>query len=309
MLNWIVAGVGDIAIKRVIPAIQAEPRSALYGVVTRDPAKGAVYSSQVFTDFEEAIADPQVHAVYIATPVSYHAPQSIAALRAGKHVLCEKPVALSYPQACEMRDAADATGKTLSIAYYRRTYPKVDRAKELLVQGGIGRPVLAEISCHDWFNAEAGREWLIDPQMAGGGPLFDIASHRIDLLNYFFGQPGAVIGQRSNHVHQRAVEDSATVLIEYPNGVRGVVDVRWHCRSGRDEFRITGTEGVLDLSPLNGPSLRYNGREEQIPTHANIHYPCVENFVDHVLTGNELKSSIHTAMLTDWVTSHVPPHG
>ncbi|MFN7937254.1 MAG: Gfo/Idh/MocA family oxidoreductase [Bryobacteraceae bacterium] len=309
MLNWIVAGIGDIAIKRVIPAIQAEPRSILYGVVTRDPAKGSTYAPHVFTDFQQAIADPQVHAVYIATPVSYHAPQSIATLRAGKHVLCEKPVALTYPQACEMRDAADATGKTLGIAYYRRTYPKVLRAMELLAQGVIGRPVLAEISCHDWFNAEAGRDWLVDPHMAGGGPLFDIASHRIDLLNYFFGQPSAVTGQRSNHIHQRAVEDSATVLIEYPNGVRGVVDVRWHCRAGRDEFRITGTEAVMDLSPLNGPSLRYRNIEEQLPAHSNLHYPCVENFVDHILTGAGLKSSIHTAILTDWVTSQVPPQG
>lgn len=309
MLNWIVAGIGDIAIKRVIPAIQAEPHCTLYGVVTRDPAKGSAYAPHVFTDFHQAIADPQVHAVYIATPVSYHAPQSIAALRAGKHVLCEKPVALNYPQACEMRDAADTTGQTLGIAYYRRTYPKVLRAMELLEQGAIGRPVLAEISCHDWFNAEAERDWLVDPRMAGGGPLFDIASHRIDLLNYFFGQPGAVTGQRSNHIHQRAVEDSATVLIEYPNGVRGVVDVRWHCRTGRDEFRITGTEGIMDLSPLNGPSLRYPNNEEHIPTHANLHYPCVENFVDHILTGANLKSSIHTAILTDWVTAKVPSHG
>jgi predicted dehydrogenase len=147
----------------------------------------------------------------------------------------------------------------LGIAYYRRTYPKVLRAKQLLAEGVIGRPVLAEISCHDWFNAEAGREWLVDPAMAGGGPLFDIGSHRIDLLNDFFGEPVAVVGQRSNHVHRRAVEDSATVLIEYGCGVRGVVDVRWHCRVGRDEFRITGTDGVMDLSPLNGPSLRYRG--------------------------------------------------
>lgn len=303
MLNWIVAGIGDIAKKRVIPAILAEPRSQLYGVVTRDRAKGEAYGVKVWESFEEAIGDARVDAVYVATPVSMHAPQAIAALRAGKHVLCEKPVALTYGQACAMRDAALEARRVLGIAYYRRTYPKVLRAKQLLSAGVIGRPVLAEISCHDWFNAEEGREWLVDPAMAGGGPLFDIGSHRIDLLNDFFGEPVSVVGQRSNHVHRRAVEDAATVLIEYGCGVRGVVDVRWHCRVGRDEFRITGTDGVMDLSPLNGPSLRYGNVEEMLPAHANLHFPCVENFVAHVLDGTELRATIASSMVTDWVTA------
>jgi len=303
MLHWIVAGIGDIATKRVIPAIKAESRSELYGVVTRDAVKGAGYAAHVWDSFDAAIADPRVDAVYIATPVALHAPQTIAALRAGKHVLCEKPVALNFQQACDMRDAAAEAGRVLGIAYYRRMYPKVLRARQLLAEGVIGRPVLAEISCHDWFNAEAGRGWLVDPAMAGGGPLYDIGSHRIDLLNDFFGEPVAVTAQRSNHVHRRAVEDSATVLIEYACGVRGVVDVRWHCRAGRDEFRITGTDGVMDLSPLNGPLLRYPGGEEEHPAHGNLHYPCVENFVAHVLDGVELRATIASSMVTDWVTA------
>src|SRR5690349_1406850 len=102
MLNWLVIGIGDITTKRVIPAILEEPRSRLYGIVTRDPAKAAPYSANVYTDFGEAIADPAVDAVYVATPVSLHAPQTIAALRAGKQVLCEKPVALDYAEACTM---------------------------------------------------------------------------------------------------------------------------------------------------------------------------------------------------------------
>ena len=303
MLHWVLAGIGDIAKKRVMPAIQAEPRSELYGVVTRDPDKGARYAPRVWSNYDEALADPKVDAVYIATPVSLHAPQSIAALKAGKHVLCEKPVALTYDEAMAMKTASERASKVLGIAYYRRTYPKVLRAKALLAEEVIGRPVLAEISCHDWFNAEAGREWLIDPAMSGGGPFFDIGSHRIDLLNDFFGEPLTVAAQRSNHVHGRAVEDSATVLIEYASGVRGIVDVRWHCRQGRDDFRITGTEGVMDLSPLNGPSLRYQNREESIPTHANLHYPCVENFVAHILDGSPLRASAESSIATDWVTA------
>src|SRR5215831_9102677 len=99
MLNWLVIGIGDITTKRVIPAIEAEPRSRLYGIVTRDPAKAAPYRAKVWTDLGEALADSAVDAVYVATPVALHAPQTLASLQAGRHVLCEKPVALDYAQA------------------------------------------------------------------------------------------------------------------------------------------------------------------------------------------------------------------
>src|SRR5882757_2874400 len=100
-VNWLVVGIGDITTRRVIPAIQAEPRSSLYGVVSRDRAKGARYSDRVWTDLSEALRDQAIDVVYVATPVFLHAPQSVAALRAGKHVLCEKPVAMDYDEAAQ----------------------------------------------------------------------------------------------------------------------------------------------------------------------------------------------------------------
>src|ERR1700747_1326852 len=102
MLNWIVIGIGDIATRRVIPAIQSEPRSHLYGLVTRDPAKAAPFKTRVFSTLEQALADPEVHAVYVGTPVFLHAPQTIQALRAGKHVLCEKTMAMDEAEARDM---------------------------------------------------------------------------------------------------------------------------------------------------------------------------------------------------------------
>jgi len=126
------------------------------------------------------------------TPVFVHAAQTIAALRAGRHVLCEKPMAMDYQQAVTIEQAAEETGRTLGIAYYRRMYPKVERARELLARGAVGRPVFAEATSHDWFYpAGAAREWLLDPAKAGGGPLYDIACHRIDLMNYLFRPAGA----------------------------------------------------------------------------------------------------------------------
>jgi predicted dehydrogenase len=303
MLNWVVVGIGDISTKRVIPAIQAEPRSHLYGAVSRDPAKAARFAKHVWTSLEDALRDPAFQAVYVATPVSLHAPLTLAALRAGRHVLCEKPLAMHYAEALEMVRAGRESRRTFGVAYYRRRYPKLLRAQELLAAGAIGRPVLAEINCHGWFNAEGGeRSWLLDPALAGGGPLYDIGSHRIDVLNFLFGQPLAVTAQLSNAVHQTAVEDNATVLIEYQDGVRGIVDVRWHSRIARDGFRIVGTEGEMDLSPLNGPQLVYPGGAEEMPCHANVHYPCVANFVEAVLDGAPLAASGESSLWTDWVT-------
>jgi 1,5-anhydro-D-fructose reductase (1,5-anhydro-D-mannitol-forming) len=305
MLNWLVIGIGDITIRRVIPAIQAEPRCQLYGLVTRDPVKAAPYNTRTWATLDEALKDSAIDAVYVGTPVFLHAPQTIQSVRAGKHVICEKPMAMNEAEARAMVDAAKESGKMFGVAYYRRCYPKIQRAKQLLEAGAIGKPVFAELTNHMWFDGTGNRGWLFDPVKAGGGPLFDIASHRIDVLNFLFGQPQSAIGQLSNAVHHYAVEDNATVMIEYPAGVRGMVDVRWHSRIHRDECRIRGTEGEMEMSPLNGPDLVYSGGTESLPVHENLHYPMIENFVDAVEGNAALLSSGATAFWTDWVTERV----
>ena len=306
ILKWLVVGVGDIAVKRVIPAILVEPRSRLVGVVTRDPKRAEVYGVAAFPDINAALKDSDAQAVYIATPVFLHAEQSVLALLAGRHVLCEKPMAMNYGHAMAMNAAARQADRVLGIAYYRRMYGKVERARQLIAAGAIGPPVLAEATSHDWFYpADGRRAWLIDPKLAGGGPLFDIASHRIDLMNYFFGTPERVCGRQSTLIQPFQVEDNATVMIDYQSGVRGLVDVRWHSKIARDEFRIRGTDGEMNLTPLNGPLLTYPGGVEEIPAHANLHYPCISNFVEAVLDGAPLRSSGVSASVTDWVTEEV----
>jgi 1,5-anhydro-D-fructose reductase (1,5-anhydro-D-mannitol-forming) len=308
MLNWIVIGIGDISARRVIPAMQAEPRSKLYGVVTRDPAKAANYAAKVWVSLDEALRDSAIDAVYVATPVFLHGPQTMASLRAGKPVMCEKPMAMNEAQARSMVQTAEETGRIFGVAYYRRGYPKVVRAKQLLAAGAIGKPVLAELTCHAWFDgkeydgADHNRYWLVDPTKAGGGPLYDIASHRIDVLNYFFGQPRRVSAQLSNAVHHYAVEDNATVLIEYADGVRGIVDVRWNSKIKRDECRIRGTDGEMEMTPLNGPELLYPGGREHLPVDSNVHLPLIENFVDAAEGKAALLASGKDSYWTDWVT-------
>jgi 1,5-anhydro-D-fructose reductase (1,5-anhydro-D-mannitol-forming) len=310
-LNWVLAGIGDIARKRVILAIQTEPRSAMYGFVTRDAAKAAAYAgTRAFKSVEEAVAEPQVDALYIALPVSMHANAAITALRAGKHVLCEKPMAMHYSQAERMVAEGRMSGRVFGVAYYRRLYPKLLRAKQLIAEGAIGQPVLAEGNCHGWLESEE-RAWLRDPAMAGGGPLFDIASHRIDAMSFLFGRAEAATGTMSNAVHKLAVEDSATVLMRFAGGVHGVVDVRWNSRIPRDQFRVIGTEGEIGLDKLNGPELRITTRAgtvvEMHAPHKNIHYPLIENFVDAAQANDPARLTCPAAQAawTDWVIEQV----
>jgi 1,5-anhydro-D-fructose reductase (1,5-anhydro-D-mannitol-forming) len=305
-VRWLVIGVGDIAKKRVLPAILAEPRSQLAGIVTRDPVKAEPYAVPAWTDLARALADCSCDAVYVATPVFLHAPQTIAALRAGRHVLCEKPMALTYSNAVAMECTAEETGGTLGIAYYRRLYPKVARALELIQAGAIGRPVFAEATAHAWNETAADfRGWLADASLSGGGPLRDIGCHRIDLLNFMFGIPARVTGQLSTLVQPVAVEDNATVIIEYQSGLRAIVDVRWHSRIVRDEFRIRGTEDELDLSPLNGAILVHPGGSEQIPAHSNLHYPSIEDFVSAIIDHRPPVASAHNALTTEWIMDQI----
>lgn len=124
----------------------------------------------------------------------------------------------------------------------------------------------------------------------------------MNVLNFLFGEPKRVCGQLGNAVQHYAVEDNATVMIEYEGGVRGVVDVRWHSRVKRDECRIRGTDGEMEMSPLNGPDLIYPGGRESLPVNANVHLPLIENFVDAVEGKAELVASGAAAYWTDWVT-------
>ncbi len=307
-VNWVVAGIGDISRRRVIPAIQSERRSTLYGFVTREPGKAQAYpGARTWTSIDEAVADSAVDAVYVALPVAMHAEASIKALRAGKHVLCEKPMAMNFAQAQSMVAEAPAAGRLLGVSYYRRLYPKLLRAKQLIAENGIGRPLLVEANCHSWLEFLPGREWLTDPALAGGGPLYDIASHRIDAMVFLFGEPERATGFVSNAVHRMDVEDSATLVVQFRGGVHGVVDVRWNSHISRDQFRIVGEEGDIVLDPLNGPELRVAGRVETLPAHANLHYPAVENFVSAVLTGASVPLSCPAdqAQWTDWVIEQV----
>lgn len=292
VVNWLVVGIGDVAIKRVLPALRRETRSVIYGVVTRDPEKGAAHAPRVWANLSEALRDEAIDAVYLATPVYLHHPQALKALRAGMHVLCEKPISISWADACQMEQVAHEEGRLLGVAYFRRYYPKLVEARRLLGQGVIGTPVMAFATCSEWIQRIGdARSWMLDADRAGSGPLYDIGSHRIDALNYLLGEPARVTAQMSTAVHSFPVEDGATVLIEYSNAARAMVDARWNTRSFMNDFQIVGTDGIMDLGPLDSPHLKWGEQSIQMPCDENRHFPCIEAFVTAILDGNPLECS------------------
>jgi predicted dehydrogenase len=289
-------GAGDIAEKRVAPALVAATRSQL-AAVSRRQAQLAEGFAQRFgarrwhADWRDLVHDDEIDAVYVAAPVQLHAPITIAAAEAGKHVLCEKPMALSVDECDRMIRRADASGVQLGIAYYRHLYPLVQRVKRLLADGAVGAPVIAQLEAFERFDPPPGhpRAWLLDPTVSGGGPMFDFGCHRVEVLLNLFGDVVDVRALRANAVFDRPVEDSAIAALRFSPGPLATVMVAQAAAEPRDTLDVFGSQGSIHVPRLNGPELRVvRGSEQTVEQHPlpdNVHLPLIQQFVDAVLDG------------------------
>jgi predicted dehydrogenase len=296
-VGWGLVGCGDIAEKRVAAALRDSPRSALVAVARARAELAADFAARhgarrSYADWRELLRDPEVDAVYVATPVGLHAEQTVAAAEAGKHVLCEKPMALDVTGCERMLDAARSHGVRLGVAYYRHHYPVVRRLRELLASGEIGRPVLALVEAFEPFDAPAGhpRAWLLRKADAGGGPMFDFGCHRIEVLHDLLGPVQDVRGFPANvRYRDREVEDTCVAHFRFGGEARAVLAVTHAAASSRDTLDLFGTEGSAHTAVLNQGALRIvtsaGAREEAHPPHPNLHLPLVEDFVAAVLEG------------------------
>jgi predicted dehydrogenase len=293
-LRWGLIGCGDISRKRVAPALRDLPDCELVAVSRGRAELAAEFAAEFgarrwHADWRDLVADEEVGAVYVATPVRLHAEQTVAAAEAGKHVLCEKPMALTTADCDRMIAACAANGVRLGVAYYRRFYPVVERVRALLASGAVGRPVVAQLNAFEWFDPAPThpRRWLLDKQQAGGGPMLDFGSHRVEVLLNLFGTPRRVGGLSGNVHFEREVEDTATALFEFERGPHAVLTVTHAAREPRDTLDIYGTEGSLHVPVLNAGQLRVKTRDgehdESHPPHPNLHQPLIEDFTRAVL--------------------------
>ena len=226
--------------------------------------------------------------MYVATPVHVHAEQTIAAAEAGKHVLCEKPMAMDAGECDRMIAACRANGVRLGIAYYRRFYPVVQRIKALVASCEIGDPVVAQMTAFEPFDPppDHPRIWLLDPSRAGGGPMMDFGCHRIEVLLHLFGAVRRAAGVTANVVFARAVEDTSAVVLQFDRGPCATLAVTHAAGERRDTLEIAGSRGSIQVADLNSGELRIRvegvERHESHPPAANVHLPLIEDFVDAV---------------------------
>jgi predicted dehydrogenase len=290
-VGWGLVGCGDIAAKRVAAALGQTEGSALVAVARARAGLAAEFAARHgakrwHADWRDLLKDAEVDAVYLATPVHLHAEQAVAAAEAGKHVLCEKPMALDAAGCERMIAAARTHGVRLGIAYYRHLYPVIARLRELLASGEIGDPVLAQAQAFEPFDPgpDHPRAWLMRRSESGGGPMADFGCHRIEVLLDLLGPVAEVHGFPDNvRYREREVEDTCVAHLRFRSGALAVLAVTHAAFESRDTLDVFGTRGSAHVSVLNQGALRVvaaaGTREERHPPHPNLHQPLVEDFV------------------------------
>ena len=296
--RWGLIGCGDISRKRVAPALR-DLLSVDFVAVSRARAELAQEFAEEFgarkwyADWRELLADDEIDAVYIATPVHLHAEQTIAAARAGKHILCEKPMAMNVAECDRMIAACEANNVKLSIAYYRHFYPVIARVKEILASGEIGKPVLAQINAFEFndMKSDDPRYWFFTKEKSGGGPMMDFGCHRIEVLTNIFGAIVDVQGFTDNLLFNREVEDTSAAFFKFENGMRATLTVTHAAYESQDTLDIFGSEGSLHVTKLNQGDLRIvtkSGERLEIhPPHDNLQLPSIEDFTNAILENRE----------------------
>ena len=312
-VKWGLVGCGDISQKRVAPAMRDLENHSIRGISRKQKDKLEEFAAEFgarecFSSAEDLIACPDIDAVYLATPVNLHCRHTILALESGKHVLCEKPMAMNVEECNRMVDAAKQNGKLLGIAYYRRFYPAVLKIKELIAEGKIGKLVMARaLACEFWsFPEDSPLHWHIVPEQSGGGPLMDFGSHRIDIILDIMGGIREVAAFTDKLYFEHDVEDSALLILRHESGAHSTINAYHSIGHPCDELEVFGSEGRITIPVLNEGDVHFyrnNKLVEKIPCppNANLHLPLVEDFGNAIIEGRPPRITGETGRLTSVV--------
>lgn len=258
-----IIGCGGIARGRHIPAYLANPHTQLAALYDPVPGRAAQLAADchaaVYEDLEQMLCHPGLDAVSICTPEQYHHDIAIAALRSGKHVLCEKPMAMNAAQAKEMEQEAVRSGKLLMISHNQRIYEPHWKARELLKEGVIGKPLSFRTNLShsgpEQGCTEEERTAFFDRFEGNGGVMLSVGCHRIDLIDWLFGDRITSVMAHLPTLDKRKSdgtlirdEDTAMILLQCESGLSGMLYTGWCTYGCTDrETHIFGTEGVMKL--------------------------------------------------------------
>lgn len=296
-INWGIIGCGDVTEVKSGPAFNKVPGSSLVAVMRRDRQKAKDYAERHkvprwYDDADKLINDPEVNAVYIATPPSSHAQYTMAAIRAGKSVYVEKPMALNFSEAQQMAGAATAGNIKLVVAHYRRQWPLFKKIKELLQDKAIGEMRLARLEFYKTPMSPAElliekNAWRVNPATAGGGLFHDLAPHQLDLMYYFFGAAKKITGIACNQAGSYAADDMVAGNILFENGVAFSGAWCFATAADSDYCEIIGNAGKIRFSFFNNTTVEltsaHNTQRFDFAPLQHVQQPMIEQTVKYFL--------------------------
>jgi predicted dehydrogenase len=296
-INWGIIGCGNVTEVKSGPAFAKVDGSRLVAVMRRDGSKAKDYARRHhvpkwYDNANQLIQDPEVNAVYVATPPSSHARYAIQAMEAGKAVYVEKPMATRFSDCRAMNEVSVSTGMPLYVAYYRRFLPYFLKVKEILDGGLLGKIMFVHVALHlpsrkEDLNPDS-IPWRVDPDIAGAGYFYDLASHQIDLFEWFFGQVSEVTGKSMNRAGLYSAEDVVMASIMYESGIplSGTWCFAINNRMQQDRITVYGTDASLEFSSFAFTPIRLiksDMVEESLPSNPeNIQYCFIRNMVEEL---------------------------
>ena len=310
-VRWGMIGCGDVAERKSGPALSRAEGSALVAVMRRDLEKARDYAHRhgvpkVHETAAALVADPEVDAVYVATPPSSHLELASLAAEAGKPCLVEKPMALNHRECLRMVEIFESRGVPLFVAYYRRAFPRFLEARRLLRAGTIGTPTSVHIwQYNELLRGKQAQIWRVDPTVAGAGLFYDLASHGFDLLEFLLGPIADVSGIAVNTGGTYGVEDLVTCCFRFESGMAGTGVWNFNADRSADGIAITGTAGELRTPVFTDAPLviRTNGNEDAIPFKypPHVHQPFVQTLVDELRGSGRCESTGCTGARASWL--------
>lgn len=316
-VKWGIIGCGDVTEVKSGPALMNSEHSEVVAVMRRSGELAKDYARRHhvpkwYDDAKALIDDPEVNAVYIATPPKFHEAYTLMAAKAGKHVYVEKPMARNYEECERMIKACDEAGVKLYVAYYRRALPRYLKVKELIEEGLIGDVQYVSIQYLDVITEEEYSEskpWRVIPDIAGGGKFLDLGSHTLDLFDYMMGPIEVTGGFAANTGQAYEAEDLVTLmgLIDGHIPLHGT----WAFNSFRreDMNEIVGTKGKIQFSTFGSEPIRWITQDRirsfdiVNPRHVQTH--LIETIIDDLLGKAKAPSTGVTGARTNKVMDTV----
>ena len=320
-IKWGFIGCGEVTEKKSGPAFNEVPGSQVVAVMSRSEKKARSYAERHhirkwYTDAQELIDDPDVNAVYIATPPSSHATFAIMAMKAGKPVDVEKPLAASYNDCIRINRISEQTGVPCFVAYYRRYLPYFQKVKEIIQSGGIGDVINVQVRFsvppRD-LDYHSGKEmpWRLQPDISGGGYFYDLAPHQIDLLQDLFGVITRAHGYPANRAHLYEAEDTISACFFFESGIPG--SGSWcfvgHESAKEDCIEIIGDKGSLSFSVFNYEPIRLINSEGKkdivVPNPPYVQLPIIQKVIEDLQGIGICECTAISATPTNWVLDRI----